>query len=364
MHYRILAALSSLLLAAPLVAQKPDKAAHRLDALRAAPPPALEAGADTNDFVSYVTRGRALMRSRRPAEAAVAFLWAARLSPAVPEPSMLAWKAIWAANPDALRKHARGDRRFAASGAGLRVDSLYVRGMERNPFATPDDEELRTLQPFLLASARQAIARDSDAVSPRVFLAITYFREGNYRNAITVLQDVLRALDRRQADHTRPVYESREIVHYALGHAYSVDGNRAEARESYRRALEENAGFYQAHARLGLLAWDGQRDTATALLEYQSAVGTAPHDAALRNDFGAILLEMGRPAEALEQFEAGMQLDPDYSLLYYNAGMAADKLGDRERTTRHYREFVRRAPRRLRESVTAAEERIAALAVQ
>src|SRR6188768_2758327 len=123
---RLLILLAAFLLALPLSAQKPDKDALRLDSLLRAPRPALPAGADTNDVEAYVTRGRELMRSRRPREAAVAFLWAARLSPAQAEPPLLAWRALWAANPDAWRKHAKGDKRFVASGAGLRVDSLYL----------------------------------------------------------------------------------------------------------------------------------------------------------------------------------------------------------------------------------------------
>ena len=349
--------LIAVLLAAPLPAQKPDKDALRIDSVLAAPRPRLPATADSNDLEDYVAYGHERMRARRPVEAAVAFLWAARLSPAQAEPPVLAWRAIWTAFPGALKKHTKADGRFVASGAGQRVDSLFLRGMQRNPFVLAEDERERAMRPYMMMGARGAIARDSDAIGPRVFLAVGFFHQARYDSTIAAIEGALRVLDRRQDARTRPMYESREIFYYALGHAHSAKGDQVSARDAYRRALEENAGFYHAHARLGFLAWDNWRDSATALLEYQAAVTTAPQDAALRNDFGAVLLDMGRPADALEQFEAGLAVAPEYSLLHYNAAMAADKLGRRDAAIARYEEFARRGPMRLKEKVEEARER-------
>ena len=354
--------LAFLLFAAPLAAQKPDKDAQRLDSLLRAPRPTLPATADTNDIEDWIAFGRDRMAARRPAEAAGAFLQASRLSPARAEPMMLAWQALWAAVPDAHRKHVRGDARFAATGAGMRVDSLVVRAQWRDPFAQPENPRLNPFRLQMLAALRQAAKRDTNDLTPRLILAILLYHDQQYDSTVTRLQEVLRLLDRQERARTRPVYESKESFYYMLGQAQLARGDRMAARAAYQQALVENAGLYAAHARLVFIAWDQLADTATMVLEYEAAVGTAPHDAALRNDYGAVLLTAGRPADALAQFEAGLASAPDYAHLHYNAALAAEKVGDKARALAHYRDFVARAPRRLVVQRTAADKRIAELA--
>ena len=98
------------------------------------------------------------------------------------------------------------------------------------------------------------------------------------------------------------------------------------------------------------------------LAEYEAAVAIAPHDAALRNDYGAMLLMLGRPAQARAQFEAGLESAPIYAYLHYNAALAAEQVGDQSAALEHYRDIVTRASRRLVVQRTAADKRIAALA--
>lgn len=355
--------LALLLLAAPLGAQKPDPDARRIDSLLAAPRPVLVVPGDDNDYLAYLASGKASMQRGDPRAAAVAFLWAARLSPAQAEPLVRAWEAIWAATPGARKRHAKDDRRFAATGAGARVDSLIVRGLERDPFAgLLGDEMPDWARNAIVERVRRDAARDSSAVTPRLVLASLFWREHKYDSTIAHVRGALAAGDRRQRDgRLSPVYESRELLHYALGNALHAAGHRAGARAAYQRALEENAGFHHAHARLGFVAWDNWGDTATALLEYEAAVSSAPHDAALRNDYGGTLLLMGKDAEALAQFEAAIARAPEYALPYYNAALAADRLGRGAEARRRYQGFLERAPRRMHEAIGRARERVAAL---
>ena len=356
-----LAIVASLLLGSSLPAQKPDRDAARLDSLLAAPRPRLPVDADSNDVDELVTWGKARREQRRPDEAAVAFLWASRLSPARPEPMLLAWYALWDAVPPARRKHDRGDRKFAATGAGARVDSLVLRAIMRDPFAAPENPRLNPWRAPWLAALRREAARDSSAILPRVLLAMELFHDARYDSTIARLGEVLRALDREERGALRPVYHSRETFHFMLGQAYAARGDRLAARAAYQQALVENAGFHAAHARLGYLAWENWADTATMAAEYEAALAIAPHDAALRNDYGAMLLTLGRPAQARAQFEAGLATAPLYAFLHYNAALAADRTGDAPGALAHYQAFVARAPRRLVVQRTEADKRIAAL---
>lgn len=349
------------LVAFPLAAQKPDRDAQRLDSLLRAPRPVLTVDADSNDVDELVTWGKARQEMRRPAEAAVFFLWASRLSPARAEPMLLAWYALWEAVPGARRRHERGDKRFAATGVGERVDSLVLRAIMRDPFAAPENPRLNPFRRPWLAQLRRDAARDSNAIVPRLLLAVELYHDRSYDSTVARLNEVLRALDRQERGTLRPVYHSRETFHFMLAQAQAARGDRAAARAAYQQALVENAGFYAAHARLGYIAWENWADTTTMIAEYDAAVGIAPHDAALRNDYGAMLLTLERPAEALAQFEAGLATAPDYAFLYYNAALAAERAGRPDAALAHYRGFVSRASRRLVVQRTAADKRIAAL---
>jgi tetratricopeptide (TPR) repeat protein len=59
---------------------------------------------------------------------------------------------------------------------------------------------------------------------------------------------------------------------------------------------------------------------------------------------GRLLLERGRPAEALPELEEGMRLWPDNSVARWLAGRAAEQLGDYDRAVQEYGEAVRNDP--------------------
>ena len=52
----------------------------------------------------------------------------------------------------------------------------------------------------------------------------------------------------------------------------------------------------------------GRLDQAGA--EFRQVVSAVPQDAQAHNDLGEVLVRMGKPAAALEQFETALSLDP------------------------------------------------------
>jgi Tfp pilus assembly protein PilF len=373
--------LLAFLAAAPLAAQKPDKDALRLDSLLHAPRPALAAGADTNDVDAYMKAGHeasdgcnvspfiiALIRAGIPiivhrpatcdaARAAAAFHWAARLDPARAEPLLLGWQSTWAAQPGALEKWWENDKKFAASGVGQRVDSLYLRAMYLNPYVA----QFTGMGSGSIGYARRYLARHPDDVDTRVMLASLHYVAQRYDSTIANVEHALRALAMRDSTRTRRSYASKAMFHYAIGHALLAKGDRKEAQEAFRAALSEDYAFYPAHATLAVIAWENWNDSTTALQEFDLALQTGATDGALRYNYGTVLMELRRPADALAQFESAMTSAPYYALTYYNAAVAAERLGRPADATRWYREFVRRAPRRMKDEVARAEARIAAL---
>jgi Tfp pilus assembly protein PilF len=375
-----IAILAVALLAAPLPAQKPDKDAARLDSLLHAPRPALDAGADTNDTESYLKAGHAasagclspflvaLIRSGfpfriissgmcDPGRAAAAFHWAARLDPARAEPLLLGWQATWSASPKASEKHWENDRKFAATGIGARVDSLYLRAMYLNPFVA----RVTGVGGSSARYTRAYLAKHPDNVEARIDLASAHYEAQRWDSTIANLRLAIASLEKRDSTTTRRAYASKAMFHFGIGHALLASGDRRAAQESFRQALAEDFAFYPAHAALAVLAWENWSDSTTAVQEFELALQTGATDAALRYNYGTVLMELRHTAEALAQFEAAMASSPEYALPWYNGGVAADRLGRTAEAARYYREFARRAPRRLQERAAQAVQRAAAL---
>ncbi|MDQ3920446.1 MAG: tetratricopeptide repeat protein, partial [Acidobacteriota bacterium] len=87
-------------------------------------------------------------------------------------------------------------------------------------------------------------------------------------------------------------------------------GDAAAARASFRKALEADPDCVDAHTYLGVLA-DRDGDLKEAERHFAAAAALAPFDASARNNYGAILVRLGRLQLAAAQFEASLKLDGD-----------------------------------------------------
>jgi tetratricopeptide (TPR) repeat protein len=67
-----------------------------------------------------------------------------------------------------------------------------------------------------------------------------------------------------------------------------------------------------------------------------------PTHVVLRNDAAVIYLALGRPARALEHFEAAARLEPQSASGYYNVGLALEALGRNGEAERSYQEALQR----------------------
>ena len=366
-------ALAALLLALPARVATAQRApadsvpiAPDIAALLAAPRPALPADADTNDARAYLREGErwwdpcrsyyAYVRAPKgcdQARAVAAFRWAARLDPTPAQPLAFAWAAMPRMRDDSLKrfpKRLRGDIRTRTR---AHLDSLMLRALFRNPFL---DVQLESGYGGT-AEMQRYVTRFPKNVPARLHLASHFYNEQRYDSTVGQLRAALDLLRDRDSARVRPVYESRAAIHYGIGHARLAQHDRLAARDAFRETLTEDLSFYPAHAMLGVLAWENWSDTATAVTEFETAVQLGADDATLRYNYGTVLLAAQRPAEALAQLEAGIALAPEWADLYHNAGLAADRSGRRAEAARYYREFARRAPRRLAERAEAALRR-------
>ncbi|HEX2717295.1 MAG TPA: hypothetical protein VHM67_06400 [Gemmatimonadaceae bacterium] len=353
-------------------AQSDDPPRPRLD----------DAAADTNDWEAYYTRGM-LALQRSPTAAEPYFFWAARLAPGRGEAHFGRWASFWRREEGLWRKYVQGDRETVESPRVARVDSLLALALHRNPFVDqamlvilyaqlPGDfrGDARTVA-FLkyaggeYAKAAQILGKEIARHPARretlgYDRALALVRAGQLDSATTELQLVLAMLRKRDARHTVRVYQSKELLEYAIGLLLLSRGDTAAARASMERALTENLAFAPAHDALARLALI-RGDTATAVRERAQAVELHPLDGYLRQQYGGALLVAGRPLDALDQFRRAVELEPYYADPYYGIAAAHDLAGDSTAAAREYEDYLARAPRRASALRQHAERRLAAL---
>jgi len=138
-------------------------------------------------------------------------------------------------------------------------------------------------------------------------------------------------------------YDSKAFVEYQAGRVHVARGDLAQAREAFGRALTEDLSFYMAHAALSGVAL-AQRDTATAVQEYDLAVQLKGDDPGLRYEYGTLLFLTAKYDAAAEQFAKAIELDPDYAKPYFPLAYIHDGNGRDADALQNYDAFVRRAP--------------------
>jgi Tfp pilus assembly protein PilF len=328
--------------------------------------PQLAAGADTNDWEAYFDYAVTRLR-KEPRVAEAAFYWASRLDPTRAEPLYGRWVAYWIRHTGWFQDYLKRKPELLESPQVLRVDSLHLRALWRNPFVPQTLEVLiydklpgrwsgdRFTTAVLEYSRGQFAAAAADFAKllrddagrggiVRYYRALCFTPVRQFDSAVaemTALLAEMRARDERRLDYS---YQSKEILEYSLGLLEAARGNRTAAREALGRALVENLAFYPAHAALGELALhDG--DTTHALREYAQAVELQGDDAVLRYRYGAVLAFAGRPGDAEVQLRHAVALEPAFAAPYFTLGGALEARQQPHRALAAYRAYVERAPR-------------------
>jgi len=96
--------------------------------------------------------------------------------------------------------------------------------------------------------------------------------------------------------------------------------------------------------------WTFERNQAWSdeITLYQDCVTKSPAKARPYNNLGAALMRAGRLAEAIQNFKAALNIQPDYGDAHYNLGYALSRQGNLEQGIRHFAETLRRDPKNLK----------------
>jgi DNA-binding transcriptional MerR regulator len=110
------------------------------------------------------------------------------------------------------------------------------------------------------------------------------------------------------------------------------------AEEGYRRAIELDTAFAEAHLNLGRLlhAAGAVRE---ALDEYQAARSIDADDATTHYNIGVASQDLGDLEEAVAAYERAIELAPRFADARYNLASSYEELGDDALAIQHFREY-------------------------
>lgn len=116
-------------------------------------------------------------------------------------------------------------------------------------------------------------------------------------------------------------------LYIALGDIYMADYDLDKAIHSYCDAVTLNPEEERGYSKLGVALWEKDY-LEEALVAYHKAIEINPENEFSQNNLGILYLDGLEDAqESLEYFEAAININPNYTLAYFNAGRASQKMG-------------------------------------
>jgi tetratricopeptide (TPR) repeat protein len=167
-------------------------------------------------------------------------------------------------------------------------------------------------------------------------------------------------------ERTRKVQEGDQVIpvplhdndyRFMLAAIHHTAGHTDSAIALYQESLEHDLGLVMAHTYLAnLYEKSGRADE--ALLERRRAVEVSSDDPAALFDLGISLFNAGRVGEALDYLYRAIGLNPRYSPPYYVLGRIGEALKQSDDAREQYKQFLARAPLRLADLRTDAQQRL------
>jgi tetratricopeptide (TPR) repeat protein len=116
-------------------------------------------------------------------------------------------------------------------------------------------------------------------------------------------------------------------------------GRQEEAMQAYRRAVDGDPGFADAHCNLGALHQGrGERELARAC--YERALAADPAHVEARFNLAGILEECGRDEAALVHYRTAARTDPTFPDVQLNLALLYERIGLPRRAREHWRRYL------------------------
>ncbi|HEY5718851.1 MAG TPA: type IV pilus biogenesis/stability protein PilW [Gammaproteobacteria bacterium] len=131
-----------------------------------------------------------------------------------------------------------------------------------------------------------------------------------------------------------------------LGIEFIKQGDNAQALYHLKRALVHDPQLVLAHNAIGVL-YERLEEYELAEKHFRTAAQLAPSDSDALNNYGRLLCNRGRYAEAEQRFQQALQ-NPVYRTpqnTFTNLGLCALKAGDSGKAEHYFRQALGKAPR-------------------
>jgi tetratricopeptide (TPR) repeat protein len=125
-----------------------------------------------------------------------------------------------------------------------------------------------------------------------------------------------------------------------------LDGDparEADAFQAYRRCLEADPGFADAHCNLGALH-QGRGRCEEARACYEAALALDPEHVEAHVNLAGLLADEGRDEAALAHYKAAQRADPLHADVQLNLALLYERLGLPGRAREHWRRYLQLAP--------------------
>ena len=155
----------------------------------------------------------------------------------------------------------------------------------------------------------------------------------------------------REALDRDPTYA---LAYVGLAEAYSLlvwysgqapSGAFPQARAAAKQALRIDSTLAEAHATLGLVAWQYDWDAEAAERHFQRALALKPNDAGGHHTYGQFLALTGRTDAGIDHLQRALELDPLSRAIPTDLGSAYLFARRYDEAIAQYQQLIDRAPR-------------------
>ncbi|MGE0430806.1 MAG: tetratricopeptide repeat protein [Planctomycetota bacterium] len=148
-------------------------------------------------------------------------------------------------------------------------------------------------------------------------------------------------------DHAGESPDREFEIEYWLARIDRANGDIDAARDRLEKVVSANAGYISAVAELGDLLRSAQRsdaDLERAKEVYEAGLLAEPDDPALHNDYGNLLRELSDLKGSLHHLTRAIEENPDHEVAWFNRGLTLEELGRGAEAANDFREAVRIDP--------------------
>ena len=220
---------------------------------------------------------------------------------------------------------------------GQTAEDYYNKGIDygvAGKFEEAQEELTKALEADpLYALATLSLKLSEDALKRRIKVetAVHLFKGIAYRNKAMLDEAIA---EYKKAIETNPNYAQ---AHYNLGLAYSGLGMRDEAAGEYNKAIEINPNLAEAHNNLGII-YHHRGIFGEAAIEYKMALEINPNYAQAHKNLGLVYADMEMLDQAIAELKKALEIDPSLdlvhiylALIYYDKGEYSLAIKHRDR---------------------------------